>query len=306
MLRTEPSAVVLENLTVAVGSKVVLRSVSYAFSPSAVTVVLGPNGVGKTTLLRTLTGTLRPRSGNATLFGRPAGSLEAKAQIGYLAEQRGLYERLTAYENLLFHARIRGMGGISLRRDAEALLEEVGLREERDTPVHRFSKGMKQRLAVARTFMGEPPVLLLDEPTSGLDPDGSELVVGKIKEHARKGGTVIMTTHNAYLARRMAGEVLLLRQGTVAARGPFEEVLRPYGRIRVRLLEPVRKETIANALRGRRLLLPDAAETAEFEVEVAAKADVPEVIAEIVEGGLKPVSVEPGEISYEEGEKKVD
>ena len=300
----EPAgAVVLRDLCVRFGSREVLTDMSYVFPTSTVTAILGPNGAGKTTLLRTIIGVVQPRKGEVLVMSRPAGSLEAKAKIGYLAEQPGLYERLTAMDNLLFHAKLRGFQGDGFREEASSLLRKFGLEGYEKVGVSKFSKGMKQRLALARTAMGSPPVLLLDEPTSGLDPDGSELAIRSIREAARGGASVLMTTHNAYLARRVADSVLLIRNGEVASSGSFDDVLRPYGRVRVKLLSPVDAASVRSALSG---YVVDAAEdgpVGEFLVRVPEKADVPLMMKALLDGGLRPVSVEPGEVTYEGGGK---
>jgi ABC-2 type transport system ATP-binding protein len=221
--------------------------------------------------------------------------------IGYLAEQPGLYERLSALDNVLFHGRLRGSRGDSSREEAMYLLKKYGLEGWERVGVQKFSKGMKQRLAIARTFFGNPPVLLLDEPTSGLDPDGSELVISSIFEAARKGAAVLMTTHNAYLARRVAGSVMLMKGGRLASSGSFDEVLRPYEKVRFKLLSPASALAIRASLPGYELQLRSQDVTDEFVVLVPEKAEVPSVIKAALDGGLRPLSIEPGEITYEKG-----
>jgi len=291
-------AVVLRDLSVSLGSRAILTGLSYEFPSSAVTVILGPNGAGKTTLLRTLVGVIRPKAGDAFVMGHPVGSLEAKGLIGYLAEQPGLYERLTAIDNLLFHASLRGAGGEGAREETMALLSKYGLAGYEKVAVRKFSKGMKQRLALARTAFGSPPVMLLDEPTSGLDPDGSELVMKSIRQAAREGKSVLMTTHNAYLARRVADSVLLMRDGGVASSGSFDDVLKPYGRVRVKLLSPVDSSVVSSALGAFSLEGAGDGEVGEFVVRVGDKSDIPGLMEAMLKAGLRPVSVEPGEITY--------
>ena len=294
-------AVVLRDLCVTLGSNNVLSDLSYGFPGSAVTVILGPNGAGKTTLLRTLIGVIRPRKGEAIVLDCPAGSSAAKSKIGYLAEVPGLYERLSALDNVLFHAKMRGSQGAGSREEARTLLKKYGLEGFEKMAVHKYSKGMKQRLALARTMFGDPPVLLLDEPTSGLDPDGSELVIRSIREAAREGASVIMTTHNAYLARRVSDSILLMKGGRVAASGAFDDVLRPYDSVRVKLLTPTSSSKVREALSGFGIDMGEVETVSEFLVRVPGKAEIPSLIRAMVERGLEPVSVEPGEISYEGG-----
>jgi len=294
---------VLRDLSVTLGSNDVLSDLNYVFPGSTVTVVLGPNGAGKTTLLRTLIGVIRPGKGEAFVMDHPVGSSVAKSKIGYLAEVPGLYERLSAMDNILFHARMRGLQGEGFKEEANGLLKKYGLGGFEKTAVHKFSKGMKQRLALARTTFGKPPILLLDEPTSGLDPDGSELVIRSIRDAAREGASVIMTTHNAYLARRVSDAVFLLKGGRVASSGAFDDVLRPFDSVRVKLLVPAQTSKIRDALAKFNLKLDDTREVGEFLVTVSGKADIPSMIKAMIDGGLQPVTVEPGEISYEGGGK---
>ena len=293
----------VRGLSVTLGSNNVLSDLSYAFPSSAVTVILGPNGAGKTTLLRTLIGVIRPRRGEALVLDYPAGSSMAKSKIGYLAEVPGLYERLSALDNVLFHAKMRGFQGAASREEATALLKKYGLEGFEKMAVHKYSKGMKQRLALARTTFGRPPVLLLDEPTSGLDPDGSELVIRSIREAAGEGASVIMTTHNAYLARRVSDSVMLMKGGRVAASGDFDDVLRPYDSVRVKLLAPTQPSKVRAALPRFDIDIDGTDAVGEFLVRVSGKAEIPSLIRAMMEGGLQPVSVEPGEITYDGGSR---
>ena len=292
-------AVVLSDLSVALGGRSILIDLSHVFPPSSVTVILGPNGAGKTTLLRTLIGVIRPRLGHAYVMGHPVGSVEAKGKIGYLGEQPGLYERLSAADNLLFHARLRGLRGDGYKEEARTLLRKYGLEGYENVGVQKFSKGMKQRLALARSNLGRPPVLLLDEPTSGLDPDGSEMVIATIRDAAKQGAAVLMTTHNAYLARRVSDSVMLMKGGRLVATGTFDDVLRPYGKEKVKLLSAYDPSAIMKALSSFRLEMGGGGRVGEFVVSVAGKADIPALIKAMVEAGLQPISVEPGEITYE-------
>jgi len=158
---------------------------------------------------------------------------------------------------------------------------------------------MKQRLALARSNLGRPPVLLLDEPTSGLDPDGSEMVIATIRDAAKQGAAVLMTTHNAYLARRVSDSVMLMKGGRLVATGTFDDVLRPYGKEKVKLLSAYDPSAIMKALSSFRLEMGGGGRVGEFVVSVAGKADIPALIKAMVEAGLQPISVEPGEITYE-------
>jgi len=232
-----------------------------------------------------------------------AGTINAKKMIGYLPERPGLYERLSAWENLIFHAKMRGLDKPKREEKALELLKKFGLKPFMDNSVQVFSKGMKQRLALARTFLGDPPVLLLDEPTSGLDPDGSELATETIKGYAEAGGTVLLSTHNPYFARRVSDNILLLKKGSIAAVGKFDDVVHTPKRIRIRLLKPVEYKTIVNALKELQLRSRATGMVDDFEVAIPSKFDVPQIIQTMLDSGLQLLYVEPSEISYDaEGE----
>jgi ABC-2 type transport system ATP-binding protein len=291
--------VALDELTVTVGPTTILDSLSYMFKPSSVTAILGPNGAGKTTLLRAITGLIKPRKGEIHIGKYASGTVEAKKLIGYLPERPGLYERLDARENLIFHAKMRGLDKPKREEKVSELLEKFGLQPFAHNPVQTFSKGMKQRLALARTLLDEPPVLLLDEPTSGLDPDGSELTADTIKSYAQEGGNVLLSTHNPYFARRVSDCTLLLKQGRIAAAGKFDDVVQTPKKIRIRLLKPVEYKSIVGIVKGVKKNLHDTETVDDFEIEISSKFEVPDIIRTLIDLGLQLLYVEPSELSYE-------
>jgi ABC-2 type transport system ATP-binding protein len=168
---------------------------------------LGPNGAGKTTTIRLLTCLIAPTGGRATVNGLEVGRDDAaiRRQVGLLTENPGLYDRLSALANLVFFARLYGVedpGGQAAR-----YLRLLGLWERRDEEVATFSKGMRQRLALARALMHEPPLLFLDEPTAGLDPEAARLVRDFIAELRHRGRTIFLCTHNLDEAERLCDRV---------------------------------------------------------------------------------------------------
>jgi ABC-2 type transport system ATP-binding protein len=188
---------------------------------------LGPNGAGKTTTLRVLLGLVRPDAGHVRVLGldprvEPA---RVRAELGVLLENDGLYDRLTAWHNLEFHARIRRLEGAALARRVEELLRACGLWERRNDRVAVFSKGMRQKLAVARALLHRPRLVLLDEPFTGLDPVAASELRGSIVDLARgQGTTVLLTTHDLAHVEKCCDRIAVLRSGRVIAAGTLEEL----------------------------------------------------------------------------------
>ena len=176
---------------------------------------LGPNGAGKTTTVKMLTGQLRPKGGRAYLLGTDISQNveDVQAQIGVCFEVTNLYEQMTAIENLKLFARL-----FSMRQfDAQSLLERVGLSGRGKDRVETYSKGMKQRLMVARSILNRPRVLFLDEPTLGLDPTSSEAIRNIILEERERGATVFLTTHDMMEADKLSDRVAFMNQGRIVA-----------------------------------------------------------------------------------------
>jgi heme exporter protein A len=191
------------------GEREALRDVSLSLQQGQTLVVFGPNGAGKTTLLRILATLLRPHEGAVRVMGRPlpAESWAVRGRIGLLGHEPLLYRELSAEENLRYHARLHGVGQ---ERVAE-VLEAVGMRSRAREPVRELSRGMVQRVAVARAVLHDPELLLLDEPYANLDPAAKQLVRGLIGRES--GRTRVICSHNAGEGMLEADVVLGLRNG---------------------------------------------------------------------------------------------
>ena len=191
------------------GDRVALERVTLDVPAGATVAVLGPNGAGKSTLLRILAGLLRPTEGTAAVFGRtlPRDGWAVRGRVGFLAHEAMLYRELTARENLQFHA---GLFGVQAAR-IDAVLEAVGMTARADSRVAELSRGMTQRIAVARAVLHEPELLLLDEPVANLDPGAAEQVAPLIGPASR--ATRILTSHDPQAALADADLVLALRGG---------------------------------------------------------------------------------------------
>ncbi len=209
---------------------------------------LGPNGAGKTTTLRLLCALIAPTSGGAEVAGWRLGRDDARirASVGILTEQPGLYERLSAWENLLFCAALYGLDPATARSQAERFLRLMGLWDRRREAVATFSRGMKQKMAIARAALHEPRILFLDEPTTGLDPDAAKTVRELIVALRGEGRTVFLCTHNLDEADRLCDRIAFFRRHVIRIDSPDELRAELYGRAtEFRLLPAPRAEDLA-------------------------------------------------------------
>jgi ABC-2 type transport system ATP-binding protein len=189
--------------------------------------LLGPNGAGKSTLVKIACGLVRPTRGEAEVCGAPAGSLEARRRLGYLAELFRFPGWYSADELLELHQRLAGsQGGVAERAE---LLELVGLADARTRRVEEMSKGMQQRLGIAQALIGAPPLLLLDEPTSALDPVGRRTVRLLLEELRRRGTSVLLNSHLLSEIELVCDRVVILLRGKVVAEGSPTELGRARG-----------------------------------------------------------------------------
>ena len=192
--------------------------------------LLGPNGAGKTTTIRMLTALIAPSGGEATVAGYPVGKADTKIRraVGILTETPGMYEGLSAARNLDFYARLYEVGNRA--GQVEKYLRMLGLWERRHELVGTFSKGMRQKLAIARSLLHEPQVLFLDEPTSGLDPQMARTVRDFIGELRGEGRTIVLTTHNLDVADRLCDRIGVIRSRLLIVDSPAALRQKLFGR----------------------------------------------------------------------------
>ncbi len=195
-----------------------LREVDFAASSGTCTALLGRNGAGKTTMLRILAGLSTPSQGSVELLGRSSRNSEARAKVGLIGHGIAIYDELSARENLMLFGRLYGLG--NPRAAADEWLEKTGLDHVATSLVREFSRGMRQRLAVARAFLHNPSLLLLDEPFTSLDDRAIALLQNLLLAAIAGGATVIMSTHQLREALELATHVVLLNRGEVAHAGP--------------------------------------------------------------------------------------
>jgi ABC-2 type transport system ATP-binding protein len=246
------------------GTTVALGGVDLSVEPGELVGLLGPNGAGKSTLVKIACGLVRASAGSAQVAGAPAGSAEARAAIGYLAELFRFPGWLRADELLGLHQRLSGSTGGPAER--EELLSLVGLGGAAGTRVEAMSKGMQQRLGVAQALVGAPQLLMLDEPTSALDPVGRRVVRDLLLELKGRGVSVLLNSHLLSEVERVCDRVAILVDGRIVARGSPAELSRPRG-VEVEVDGGVRS-------------FPDA-----------ERDEVPEIVARLVESGERVYGV---------------
>ena len=210
------------------GRTVALDGLSFTAGPGEVLGLLGPNGAGKTTAIRVLTTILAPTAGGFTVMGIPhTRALEIRRRIGVLPESSGYPEQQTGDEYLRYHARLFGHSRASARAASAALLADVGLAERSSSRIAAYSRGMRQRLGIARALAGDPAIVFFDEPTLGLDPAGQRQILHLLMDIAgRRGATVVLSTHLLAEVEEVCSRVVILNQGRVVADGTVADVTR--------------------------------------------------------------------------------
>jgi ABC-2 type transport system ATP-binding protein len=206
-----------------------VRGVSFAIEPGELFGLLGPNGAGKTTTIKMLITLLLPTAGTARVLGFDVVEhpYEVRKRIGYVfGGERGVYERLSGYDNLRYFAELYGVPPKEQKRRIEELLELVGLRGREHERAEGYSRGMKQRLHVARGLLHDPKVLFLDEPTIGLDPVGAREVRATIASLTEAGKTVLLTTHYMFEADALCDRIAVISQGSIVAEGTPQDLKR--------------------------------------------------------------------------------
>lgn len=296
---TTPLVVDVQGAAKAFGDVAALSDLHLRVPEGRITVLLGPNGAGKTTAIRLVTGALRPDVGTVRTFGLdPAYSgEEVRRRCGVVSAKPALYDRLSGFDNLAYSAELYGVGRRATDR-INAAAERFGIRHALDQQVGGYSTGMKTRLALARSILHEPQLLLFDEPTSGLDPESSAAVLHLIRQMTDEGRTVVMCTHLLVEAEGLADQVIILEAGTDLLTGSPLELTRrywPHQVVRFAATEPADLDRLAD-LPG---VLAYRREPA-VEVQVDDVARVPDLVASLVDAGVRLTRVEPHEPTLEE------
>jgi ABC-2 type transport system ATP-binding protein len=259
-----PAALAATGLTKRYGTKQALGGADLRVEPGELFGLLGPNGAGKSTLMKIACGLVRPSAGTIEVHGTPAGSLEARSEVGYLAELFRFPGWLDADELLHLHQRLSGSEGGSAER-AE-LLELVGLAEASKVKVEAMSKGMQQRLGIAQALVGSPRLLMLDEPTSALDPVGRRVIRDLLGELRSRGVAVLLNSHLLSEVELVCDRVAIMLAGRIVQQGAPADLGRARG-VEVELASGTRR------------------------FEGAGRDDTPRIVSELVEAGEQVYAV---------------
>lgn len=275
----------IDGLTRKFGKVVAVENLTLQVSEGEVFGLIGPNGAGKTTTVRMLCCLIGPTSGTAYIgnneIGREPDSLNIRQMVGLLPEAPGLYERLSPYKNLDFFAQLYDVPQIRRQEKIKELLEMLGMWKKRDERVNTFSKGMRQKIAIARALVHDPKILFLDEPTSGLDPRAAKTVRDFLSDLGREGRTIFLNTHNLDEAERLCDRIAVLNTQLVATGSPLELKRRFWGRTVVFQLASV-SEAIISAVETLPFAKNVKAEDSSLLVDLRDPEEENSVIAETI------------------------
>jgi ABC-2 type transport system ATP-binding protein len=219
-------ALELRGLTKVYDKKTAVDHLDLTVRPGELYALLGPNGAGKTTTLRMVAGLLKPDGGSISVFGVDAlaDPAKSKAMVAWLPDEPMLYDKLTPLEYLDFVAGLWSIPGKVARQRAEELLKAFDLWDQRSQRCEGFSRGMKQKAALAGALIHDPKLLILDEPLTGLDASMARLIKDMLQERVKAGGTVILTTHILEVAERIADRIGVIARGKLLAEGTLEQL----------------------------------------------------------------------------------
>jgi ABC-2 type transport system ATP-binding protein len=298
-------AVALDGVDKRFGTTMALADLALAMPTGRITVLLGPNGAGKTTAIRTITGAFTPDRGTVRVFGLDptADGEEVRSRCGVVSAKPALYDRLSGLDNLRYSAELHGLGrGSAVDARIGEAAARFGIAGSLTQQVGGYSTGMKTRLALARSVLHEPDLLLYDEPTSGLDPESSHAVLELIREMTRDGSTVVMCTHLLLEAEGLADQVVVLQDGTdVVSGAPAELIGRywPEASVRVGLEGPAGPEVleVLDVIDG---VTGWEHHDGAVEVRIDDPARVPDVVGALADRGARITRVLPHEPTLED------
>ena len=284
-----------EGLTKRFGKNVAVHNLSMEVRRGHIYGLLGPNGSGKTTTMGMLLGLLRPTAGSYKLFGSDAGYEDALRRIGAIVESPTFYPYLTGRQNLEY---FRGVIGRGSRDEVDALLDRVGLSGRGDDKFRTYSQGMKQRLGIAYTLIGNPDLVFLDEPTNGLDPEGMIEVRELIRNIGHGDRTVLLSSHLLHEVEQVCDSVTIISKGKLVAQGTVAELIRSDGReqLRVKSTDNARAKEILSTLDW----VEEVALTEDSLMVTAPVARSGELAAEMAQSQIYVTEMTPTRTSLEE------
>ncbi len=297
----------VQDITKKFGEKVAIEKLSFSLNKGEIFGLLGPNGAGKTTTIRIILGLISPTSGNVFVSGMEVKDkneiLKIRRIVGYVPDTPGFYESLSAYENLIFFGKMYQVEDQKLKDNIENYLKKFDLWERRDEPVATFSKGMKQKLVLARALIHEPEILLLDEPTASLDPEASKMIRDIIIDLKKEGKTILLNTHNLDEATRICDRIGILKTRLISMDTP-ENLRRSFGTRTVITLENINETILEEVKKLNPLTLEVDGKKIILKVRDGDK-EIPEIINAIVSAGGKIRTVNEEYASLEEAYLKL-
>lgn len=298
-----PTAVIaLDGVAKSFGANLALNDLHLVVPAGEITVLLGPNGAGKTTAIRMITGAFSPDAGSVRVFGLdPAvDGDEVRSRCGVVSAKPSLYDRLDGWDNLRYSAELHGMGrGSAVDARIHECAHRFGIEAALDAQVGSYSTGMKTRLALARSVLHQPDLLLYDEPTSGLDPESSHAVLELIHEMTGDGSTVVMCTHLLLEAEGLADQVVVLQDGTDIVDGSPSELTRrfwPDDMVRIGAEDAADLEVLRTHDGVVGYELADGLATLRLD----GVERVPDLVAALTAAGARVTRVEPHEPTLED------
>ena len=298
-----PLAVLAEGLTRDFATVRAVDGLDLAIPAGQVFGFLGPNGAGKTTTIRLLLGLLEPTAGRAVVMGhdtvRAADAVRRRA--GALLEHHGLYERLSAWENLEFYARVWRLSAAERQARVRELLDRFDLWDRRKETAGKWSRGMKQKLAIARAVLHRPPLVFLDEPTAGLDPGASAALRADLASlAAQEGTTIFLTTHNLAEAERLCAQIGVIRRGRLVALGHPDALRRQASGLRVEVRGSGFENGVVDDLRARPEIAAVEAGPGVLRLDLAHDAPMAPVVERLVALGARIEEVRKEQATLED------
>jgi ABC-2 type transport system ATP-binding protein len=293
-------AVVFEHVFKRIDQREILKDITLAVEQGDIFGFLGPNGAGKTTSIRIALGLLQPTSGTVAILGRDPVDGEVRRKIGFVLEVDGLYDDMTAQDNLAYYAQIYRLSDAS-RRIAENI-ELAGLADRIGDKVGTYSKGMRQRLSLARTLLHDPEILILDEPTAGVDPTGQIEVRQTLLNMVRKAGkTVFLSSHNLDEVQRICNRVALIHNGEIRLSGQLAEIERDMSRgpVVIETDDPVPAQVVME-LRNLPGVAVQSQNASVLTLSANGTADIPAVVHLLDSRGVRIEQVRRQEASLED------
>jgi ABC-2 type transport system ATP-binding protein len=217
----------VKDFSLTLGSKDIVHKLSFEVKPGEVFAFLGANGSGKTSTIRSLLGLYEATKGELLINGRRYTAKDAKT-VGYLPEERGLYTRVSAIDNLIYFGEMKGLSRVEARETGMAFLKEVGLEDKATLRLKKLSGGQQQKVQLGVAVMGNPDLLILDEPTKGLDPVNRKLLLDIVEHHKQQGAAVIYITHLMEEVERLADRLFIIKDGKAQAYGTVAAVKKEF------------------------------------------------------------------------------